>query len=118
MLGDIIDAFVKSLRKAPVVTKEKIAVRAVTDDGRGIINTVLPCVAVSVNNSTRADVHIGGLIMDKVAISFSIIANFNDQTAASFNEQQRKTLNLAMQVRSYIEKAEIRERLWRADPKI
>lgn len=62
MLGDIIDAFVKSLRKAPVVTKEKIAVRAVTDDGRGIINTVLPCVAVSVNNSTRADVHIGGLM--------------------------------------------------------
>lgn len=105
MLGDIIDAFVKSLRKAPVVMKGKVAVRAVTDDGKGIINTVLPCVAVSVDNSPRADVHIGGLVMDKVAISFSIIANFNDQTAASFNEQQRKTLNLAMQVRSHIEKS-------------
>lgn len=103
MLGDIIDAFIKSLRKAPVVVNDKVAVRVVTDDGRGIINTTLPCVAVSVNNSPNANVHIGGLIMDKVEISFSIIANFNDQTAASFNEQQKKTLNLAMKIRSYIE---------------
>ena len=79
MLGDIIDAFVKSLRKAPVVTKEKIAVRAVTDDGRGIINTVLPCVAVRVNNSARADENKEGKIMVKVAKSNSIIANYNEQ---------------------------------------
>lgn len=104
MLGDIINAFVESLRKAPFTKESRLAVRAVPDDGRSIINTTLPCVAVSVMDSVHADVHIGGLIMDKVEVVFSVISNFNDQTAASFNEQQRKTLNLPMQIRNYIEK--------------
>ena len=103
MFGDILSAFVNAIRKAPFTKEYDLNVCLVRNDGRDIVNTTLPCVAVSMQDNPNPRIFIGGLIEDIVDIQLSVIANYDNMGLSPDNNHQIKMLNLPHKVRNYIE---------------
>lgn len=103
MYGDIIDAFVQSLRRSAVVTQNKIAVCVVASDEMGTVNTTLPAIAIWVEDSDDADIFIGGAIKDKINLKLAVMTNLNNYSWTTDNNMQMNLMSLSKKVRDAIE---------------
>ena len=103
MWGDILNAFVETIRSAPFIKEYDLNVCIVRNDGRDVVNTTLPCVAVSMQDNPSPRVFIGGLIEDIIDVQLSIIVEYNNMSLSADNGFQVKMLNMPHKIRNFIE---------------
>ncbi|MEG0899022.1 MAG: hypothetical protein RSF40_04845 [Oscillospiraceae bacterium] len=73
-------------------------------EGGNMVNTALPAVSVSLQNSMDAQVFIGGLICDRVKIYVSVIIDLENFALSTDNNWQVSTIDLSNSIRGYVEK--------------
>lgn len=103
MWGDILNSFVTAIRSASFVKEYDLNVCVVRNDGRDVVNTTLPCVAISMQDNPSPRVFIGGLIEDIIDVQLSIIVDDNNMSLSPDNGFQVKMLNLPHKIRNFIE---------------
>ena len=103
MWGDILNAFVETIRSAPFIKDYDLNVCIVRNDGRDVVNTTIPCVAISMQDNPDPRVFIGGLIEDIIDVQLSIIVDYDNMSLSKDNGFQVKMLNLPHKIRNYIE---------------
>lgn len=103
MFGSLLNIIAQQMRAMPSAKSYDLNVVTSVNDGSATINTPLPCVVLSIQDSTDANVAIGGLITDKVELQIAVIVDFDNPTLTNDKSHQEKMLNLPYLVRDYFE---------------
>lgn len=104
MYGSLIHAFVEAIRAFPGREIYGLNVVQVNDsDGQAVINTALPCVAVSLSNSRKPTTFIGGGIYEQLRVTVQVIVDFTNHSSSPDSGEAVKFQNLPYHIRRYVE---------------